>query len=614
MKITVIDIETDGLLNNLTKIHVMGWWTLGDKSVSTTTDYNIMREVINSSDYIVGHYFELFDAIVLEDFLGVKISKVIDTLALSNYLREGRLKHSLESYQQEVGIAKVQVSDWIEGSEELYRERVTEDVKITTNLYFLLMRELKVLYPGNYEEMAVFLSSYFSDYREHYRYPFKLDLNQLGANIIKLTDLVALREKALIEVMPKIETIIYKPAKFRKKDGTLSVAGTKFLLALEENGYSLDSEQYSCYEDPNPSSHEQVKDWLFSLGWEPTIFKDGANGPVPQLKNKDGDLCKSITNLDIEETKSLEDLSVLSNRLSNLKRMDRSRVGNYLAADIGGLTNTLRIKHRTLVNITKVKALHGEYERSVLSCEDNEILVGADLSSLENYTRTNFIWEINPKAIDELLDPNFDTHLDIAKFAGLLSGEDCVEYGLLKSNYEGLTNLEMKRFLEIDKIRDMAKTVNYSALYGVGAAKLGKELKITVSKAKRLLDAYWGKHYAVRLFENSLMIQEFNGVKWIKNPLNGIYYSVRSVKDKFSLINQAAGAYIFKLWIDEIRSRGVKITAQFHDEIILRVVKEDIDKVKLIIEESLLVVNNKLSLKVPIGCNIKTGKFYSQIH
>ena len=614
MKVTVIDIETDGLLPDLTKIHVMGWWVSGSKEVHTTTDLNKMKEVIISSEVIVGHNFYMFDSIVLEDFLGIKIDNIIDTLALSNYLREPRITHGLASYQEEVGVAKIEVGDWVDGSIELYEERVKEDVKINVNLYHIFMKELKVLYGGNAERFAMFISSFYSDYREHYRNPFKLDIPKLNYGLETLTEMVEKRIADLITVMPKIPTVHYKPAKMNRKDGTISSVGSKYLLALEENGYPLNAEEYITYEDPNPSSHDQVKEWLFSLGWKPEVFKDGANGPVPQLKNKDKDLCESIVALNIPETIVLQDLSVLSNRLSNLKRMDKFRVGNYLAADIGGLTNTLRIKHRTLVNITKVKALHGEYERSILTCEDDEILLGADLSSLENYTRTNFICEINPSAIDELLDKDFDSHLDIAKFANMLTEEDCETYKTLKGNYDNLTPEELTAYLNIDKIRDMAKTVSYGALYGIGASKLAKELKAPVSIAKKLLDAYWGKHYAVKLFENNLLIEEIGGVKWIKSPLNGVYYSVRSVKDKFSLINQSAGSYIFKLWIDEIRSRGVKITAQFHDEIIARIKVADLDKVKLIVEESLVEVNNSLSLRIPITCNIKTGKYYSQIH
>ena len=614
MRVTVIDIETDGLLPQLTKIHVMGWWTTGDKEVQTTTCLNKMREVIESSDVLVGHNFYMFDSIVLEDFLGIKIDRVIDTLALSNYLRQARIMHGLDSYQEEVGIAKVEVANWVDGSIELYEERVTEDVKINTNLFFIFMKELKKLYGDKADRFALLLSSYYSDYKEHYRNPFKVDLPLMIDSIDKLSGLVNNRLTELVSVMPKIETEIYKPSKFYKKDGTLSVAGSKFILALEENGYPLDATKYSTFVPPNPASPVQVKDWLLGLGWKPETFKDGANGPVPQVKNKDGDLCVSVIDLDIPETRVLEDLSVLSNRLSNVKRMDKFKVDGYLAADIGGLTNTLRIKHRTLVNITKVKALHGEYERTLLTCDDDEVLVGADLSSLENYTRTNFICDLNPRAVDELLDPDFDTHLDIALFANILTKEDCDTYKKLKANYDNLSEEELKVYLSIDTIRDMAKTVNYSALYGIGAKKLSKDLKIVLRKAQRLLDAYWEKHFAVRLFENNLRIEEIGGLNWIKNPLNGIYYPVRSVKDKFSLINQSAGAYIFKLWIDEIRKRGVKLTAQFHDEIIARVKLTEVDKVKLIIAESLIEVNNSLSLRIPIGCNIKTGKYYSQIH
>jgi hypothetical protein len=52
------------------------------------------------------------------------------------------------------------------------------------------------------------------------------------------------------------------------------------------------------YDEPNPNSSPQVKDWLFSLGWVPCTFKyekedDGTERTIPQVR-KDGELTDSV--------------------------------------------------------------------------------------------------------------------------------------------------------------------------------------------------------------------------------------------------------------------------------------------------------------------------------
>lgn len=616
-KLAFIDFESDDLVLDATKIHVMGYWDgVKGNPVIAITDYGEMVKVLSQDDtFFVCHNVELFDALLVKKLLGFDIKNTIDTLPISHYLRPSRIKHSLESYQEEVGIGKVAVEDWVDGSIELYSHRVIEDVKLNANVFFLFMRELKALYGDKWFDFMKLLTSYYNDYREHYYNPFKVDMKRLAENLAITKAMVDERVDKLKTIMPPVYEIKTIPSKPYKKDGTLSEAGKKWFLLLEQEGVPLDSQEVKVIsEGPNPASPVQVKDWLLSLGWKPEVFKDGANGPVPQTRNKDGELCQSIVRMNIPETNALADLSVISNRHGNLKRMRDNTIDGYLAADIGGLTNTLRIKHRTLVNITKVSALHGGYERSILTCDEDEILIGSDLASLENYTRTNFICGIDPSSIEELLDPDFDTHLDIARVAGMLTVEDIEFYKAAKKNYDNLSEEDKERFNNINVIRNKAKTVSYSALYGVGAAKLAKELKIPKSEAQMLLDAFWRKNYAVTKFAADVVTKEVNGQRWALNPLNNIWYSLRSEKDIFSTINQSAGSFIFKLWVNEIRSMGIKITAQFHDEIIIRCKKGLEDSYSESIVKALDIVNNKLNLTVPIKCEVKFNKYYSEIH
>lgn len=607
----VVDLEGDSLFPS--KFHCMAWYDFKGE-VQSTTEYDKMREVLSQADLVIGHNFWNWDQHHIKRLLGDYTYDIIDTLALSNYLHNRRMEHSLESYEAEAGVKKVQVENWEEGSIELYLHRVTEDVKLNTNILWLFIKQAKELYDDDLE-MILTVFRYVSFLYECYHYykynPFNIDLERVEKYITELEGIRGSTREELVSKMPPVMKEVTKPAKCYKKDGTLSEAGKKWLMLLEENEMPLDSEVVSIVkEGPNPDSGDQLKEWLFSLGWVPETFKDGANGPVPQLKDKEGNLCVSVTKLTDSSIPLLEDYGVINHRLKHYLYKFRE-IEAY--ADIQGLTNTLRIKHRNLVNLPKISKKYGEYVRGCLTCSEDEIIIGSDLSSLENYTRTNLICNIDPSGITDLLDPDFDTHLDIAVYAGLCSKEDVDWY---KEQSKLDTPTDTTRYKALKEIRSQAKTVSYSALYGVGAAKLAKELKVSQKKATVLLDGYWKKHFAVKKFSAACKVKEVNREKWVLAPYNGFWLPLRSMKDIFSTLNQGFGAYVFTLWKREIikdLGHGY-LTAEFHDEIAIVCKKHEEEGVRKAIPAALDRVNEFLNLKVPIRCEVHVGKYYSEVH
>src|SRR3546814_10945998 len=118
--------------------------------------------------------------------------------------------------------------------------------------------------------------------------------------------------------MPKLPIIARKsrPAKQFKKNGELSVAGQDWFLFLENRGLSPDHkgivEYTKDWNEPNPKSHTQIKEWLFALGWVPETFqykRDKDTGDVrkiPQVaqeKTKGQGLCPSVKKLFAKEPK-----------------------------------------------------------------------------------------------------------------------------------------------------------------------------------------------------------------------------------------------------------------------------------------------------------------------
>jgi hypothetical protein len=105
MKI-VFDIETDGLLDKLTKIHVMSWSVVGSDTIRSTSDHSVMQEVMHRATTIVGHNVVAFDLAALKMFGITTKANIIDTLPLSWYLEPTRIKHGLADWGVTVGVRR----------------------------------------------------------------------------------------------------------------------------------------------------------------------------------------------------------------------------------------------------------------------------------------------------------------------------------------------------------------------------------------------------------------------------------------------------------------------------------------------------------------------------
>ena len=149
---TVFDIETDGLLDKLTKIHVLSYQTEAMDEPRSIFDYDEMRDFFleYSLDHtlaLAGHNIVRFDVPAVEKVLGIKIrAKLVDTLGLSWYLHHNRAKHGLAVYGEEYGVPKPKGDDWEGLSKEEYAHRCEEDVKINVRLWRDLKRKLEKLY------------------------------------------------------------------------------------------------------------------------------------------------------------------------------------------------------------------------------------------------------------------------------------------------------------------------------------------------------------------------------------------------------------------------------------------------------------------------------------
>ena len=433
---------------------------------------------------------------------------------------------------------------------------------------------------------------------------------------------------SLTEAMPKVAKYRgkSKPKATHKKDGTLSKLGEEWFRLLKANklpmNYSGDLEILTGYDAPNPGSTPQVKDWLFSMGWEPCTFKynrDKTTGEEKQVEqvrysspshpNK-GELTESVIRLKEKNPaiEYLEKITVINHRIGvfegflNSERKDRTYP--YVVAGAGGFTNTLRFKHRTpIVNLPKVGKPWGEEIRGSIVSKEGKIFLGSDMVSLESTTKRHYMYPHDPDYVEEMSHPDFDEHLDLAIHAGRATKEEVLKH--------------VRGEISLKSIRDPFKTVNYSAIYGVGVPKLSREGGFSRSEASTLLSTYWERNWSVKVIAKEQYVKTLkDGTMWLKNPVSGFYHSLRFEKDIFSTLNQSTGVYCFDTWLAYCAAAGVEIPMQYHDEILAECDDDEqsINDTKERMQNAITKTNEKVKLNVKLAIDVQTGHKYASVH
>lgn len=613
----IFDLEADGLYEDVTKIHCVSF-SKDFQNVTTITSPQEIKNFFTNAKVLIGHDVCRYDLRVVKKLYGITTkAKLYDTLPMSWVMNEGRASHGLESFGKDFNIPKPIIKDWENLSQEEYIHRCEEDVKINLKLWNNLITKFKLLYNDKetLDRYLQYLTFKMQCAAEQLDVGWKLDVAKAKEHLKKLEELEGPKLKELEAVMPKVKKYSerVRPDKTHKKDGTLTERYKKWLDLLDFYGLPKDHvgtiREVSKEDPPNGGSPVQVKNWLMSIGWHPCTFdyKKEANGKerkIP-LVRKFGQLTPSVLALAEEnpEVNILKDLGIIQHRIGIFKGfLDSVDEKGYLRAEISGLTNTLRFKHsKPIVNLPGVDKPWGKEVRECLIAQDeNHTQCGSDMVSLEATTKAHYMYPHDPEYAKALTARDFDEHLDLAEQSGALTHEQVINHKKGIEDYSG--------------IRKQYKPVNYSAVYGIGKDKLARENRFTLKKAEKLLDDYWVRNWAIKEVAKEQVVKRFNNRMWLKNPVNGFWYSLRFEKDVFSTLNQGTGSFCFDTWVAFCRSKGVKLCGQFHDEQINPVKKGKEEQHTKILKWAEDKLNEKLKLNVRLEVDINYGRAYSEIH
>ena len=623
----VFDIETDGL--NPTLIHCLSFSSKyepkGIPTINTTHDYEEMRKFLLNAKVLVGHNIQRYDIPALGKLLGIEIkAKLVDTLAISWYVYHGRTLHGLEAWGEDLGVPKPPITDWVGLTPEEYANRCESDVKINYKLLRKAWKDLLKLY-GDEEgvwRLIDYLEFKMDCAREQERSRWRLDVPRCEAGIEDLSVILEQKTEELSKVMPQVKTYTkrVRPKSLFKMNGDKSAAGERWFSLLEREGlpesHTDPIKEHTGWKDPNPGSTPQIKDWLFSLGWEPETMKSefseklGGFKEIPQIRVKVDDeviLCPSVQKLFIKEPKLevLQGMTVVAHRISVLKGFMADVDDNgYIAAQIQGLTNTMRFKHKVVLNLPGVDKPYGELIRGCLIAPEGYELCGSDQCGLEDRTKQHYMMDHDPEYVKDMLEPGFDPHLDIGITAGMLTKEDADRYKAkdpeAKAKFSG--------------IRHDAKQVNYSCTYGITPGGLARNNGWSKNKSEGMHAIYWRRNWSIQAIADSCEVKRCLGGMWLYNPVSHLWYSLRNMKDRFSTLNQGTGTYCFDMWVKKVRSKRSQCTGQVHDEIILTIKKGNRDKCIKLLKESIQEVNIELGMKRDLDVDIQFGDTYADIH
>ena len=175
--------------------------------------------------------------------------------------------------------------------------------------------------------------------------------------------------------------------------------------------------------------------------------------------------------------------------------------------------------------------------------------------------------------------------------------------------------------------RRIAKTANFGIMYGISAFGLSQRLKCSRSEAKQIIEDYFASFPSIRNFidttlsearKNSYVETLFGRRRYIPD-VNSNNANVRALAER-NAVNapiQGTAADIIKLAMiavqrrldsEDLRSRMV---LQIHDELLLEVHPDEIEKVRDLLKEEMEGV---IELSVPLTVECNYGKTWLEAH
>ena len=390
----VFDIETDGL--DATKI----WCLVAIDPITNViykySDYDDNRmsiaegiRLLQSAEALIGHNIIGYDVPMIKKILGVDLFdiKLYDTWIMSQVLKWKRNhKHGLGGWGQHLNYPKFEFTDWSKYSEAML-DYCIRDVKLNVAVWKALQLEhqqqssTKPLISNGLRaehDTAIFEAKVRMK-------GWLFDLNAANKLHKEMSDELETIENRIHPQLPEMTIMVDKApkkAKYTKKGAFTAV--TKRLLTEylgeepDVNTWNPEQEFQRSYKTQvTLKNMEEVKEWLYTIGWKPDNWNYKKVGyefhkTSPKLTTTSlellGDVGKDVDRYYTTRSRK----SIIEGWLEAVK--DKRLHGKMWT--IG--TPTFRARHEIIANLPSVEAAWGKEMRSLFICEEGYKIVGAD--------------------------------------------------------------------------------------------------------------------------------------------------------------------------------------------------------------------------------------------
>ncbi|RLA82809.1 MAG: DNA polymerase I [Epsilonproteobacteria bacterium] len=260
----------------------------------------------------------------------------------------------------------------------------------------------------------------------------------------------------------------------------------------------------------------------------------------------------------------------------------------------GTATGRLSSRNPNLQNIP-VRSKEGRAIREGFVASKGYKLVGIDYSQIE--LRLLAHYSKDPALVDAFINDK-DIHLQTAI---KIFGED-----------------------EAKDKRNIAKSINFGLLYGMGARKLGEQLGIPAKEAKSYIDSYFESFATVKNYLQSIQDDAMqNG--YVKTLLGrkrrfdfenatGMMKATYQ-RESVNTVFQGSASDLIKLAMIKIdlkyqNSDDIKMLLQIHDELIFEVKDDKVDEIT---EKLIYIMESIYNISVPLKVSVSVGNSWDQL-
>ena len=574
----IFDIETDGLLDDVTQIHCIVLKDINTNEMLLLRKEDALNK-LSKAELIVGHNIIKFDIPVIKklypafDFKG----KIFDTLVATRLLfpdvkekdfqrkdfpRDCIGRHSLKAWGNRIGNYKAEFdTDWKNYTPEML-EYCQQDVEVTYNLY-------KMIEDIKYSQQAMDLEHSVAQliYKQEV-YGFSFNTDEAKKLYSKLNSRRLELENKLQEIFPpKIERTPFVPKVNNKTKGYVK-------------GEIYYKEKTVVF---NPSSRQHIADRLIKMyNWKPTIYTDDGK---PKLDET------ILESLSYPPAQILCEHFLLDKRIGQLATGAQAWLKHEKNNRIHGTCNTnstvtARATHSypNMAQIPSVSVPYGKECRKLFTVPIGKKLVGIDVSGLEVRMLAHYMAKYdNGNYAKVVLDG--DIHTETQTLAGLDN-------------------------------RDLAKRFYYCFLYGGGVKKIAEVTNKTVAEASKIKKRFLNNLPALnRLIENVQQASE----RGYLIGLDKRRVKVRSAHAALNTLLQSSGALVCKRWLVEFDKVIKKIpeaqqVVWVHDEIQVECLEKDAEEVGQLAVKAIKDTGEYFNIRLPLTGEYKIGDNWSETH